>query len=557
MFTGTDASPGESPPAHGRDADAAKTKWVAARGERIVAVGEGGGFSALVGEGTEICDFGQNAFIMPGIHDNHVHLVLAGMLDKYPKLYGAPSQESCAAAAAGAAAKYPDEEWVIGFGFCRLLWDNMAMPHRSMLDRYVPDRPVILLDSELHAAWVNTKALSLAGVDKNTPDPPFGKIERDADGTPSGYLVETALSLAAKKAFEFTPQIAEDLIARYASAANRFGITSVSDMTPYLGIDLSCFDSFAALARSGKLTLRVNAAFDLFSDPRELMRKAGIANSIDGGMYRVSYMKQFIDGILANYTAMMLDGYTSNPGEKGGPLLPLDMLHRAVADANAHGIPVRLHACGDGAVRTALDAFKASNEAVLSARRGEGGGTESPTPVRNQIEHIEVIDPSDIARFASLGVIASVQPEHIVSGINSHSENCYPEYLGSERERHTWPFRTMLDAGARLAMGSDAPVVAGSPFEGIYTGMTRVHTDGTPEGGWNPSEKLTAEQLLRGYTKDAAFAEMRESELGTLEAGKLADIAVIDRDLLTAKPEDIREAKALMTVCGGRVVHRE
>jgi predicted amidohydrolase YtcJ len=486
---------------------------------------------------------------MPGIHDHHVHLVLAGMLEKYVNLFGATSADECAREARKGADELAGEEWVIGFGFSRLSWEDTGPPHRSQLDAYVKDKPVLLLDNELHAAWVNTKALDVAGISRDTPNPPFGEIVKDADGEPTGYLTELALSIVARIAFDFSEEIAGDLISRYARTANRFGVTSVSDMTPYLGIDLSFHDSYMSLARSGGLSVRVNSALDLFSDPVTLKRKATEAADVPGGMYGVRYMKQFVDGILANYTAMMIAEYSTDHGGKGGSLLPLDKLGDAVKLANECGIPVRLHACGDGAVRTALDAYEAARNAPAG---GSGYGCGYPM---NQIEHIEVIAPEDVPRFSELGVIASVQPEHIISGITSHSENCYPEYLGAERERYTWPFRSLLDAGAILAMGSDMPVVEGSPFEGMYVGLTRIFDDGTPVGGWIPEEKLSIEELLEGYTYGAAFAEGREAELGTIEPGKLADVTVVDRDLLSATPEEVRKAKALMTVVGGRVVY--
>ncbi|MDR2162385.1 MAG: amidohydrolase family protein [Clostridiales Family XIII bacterium] len=525
--------------------------YVAIHGDRILDVGDGDIPSDIMGGSTVVRVFGPDTLIMPGIHDHHVHLVLAGMLDKYVNLYTASSAEECALKAKKGAADLAGEEWVIGFGFCRQAWENTDSPHRALLDEYVNDRPVLLLDSELHAAWANTRALELAGIDAATPDPPFGEIMRDVEGVPTGYLIESALSFAARKAFDFSEDIATDLIKRYAKAANRFGITSVSDMTPYLGIDLSFHDAYMSLAKAGELDVRVNAALDLFSDPAALLPKAAEAAAVPGGMYSIRYMKQFVDGILANYTAMMLEEYSTGLGGKGGSLLPLDKLGDAVIAANEQGIPVRLHACGDGAVRVALDAFEVARR-VLAADGSEGYTDGFP---RNEVEHIEVIAPADIHRFRELGVIASVQPEHITSGLTSHRENCYPEYLGPERERYTWPFRSFLDAGVILAMGSDAPVVEGSPFEGMYVGLTRVFDDGTPEGGWVPEEKLSMEELIEGYTYSAAFAEGLEDELGTLAPGKLADISVIDRDLLAASLDEVRAARALMTVVGGRIVY--
>lgn len=519
--------------------------FIAIKGNRIIGIGPKGQEKAFIGEGTRVFRFQKEQLLMPGLHDNHIHLIQAGMLDKYADLTSASSQEEAAEMTAEFAKTLPEDEWIMGFGWSRMSWTHKDLPAKESLDERIPDRPVFLLDSELHGAWVNSKALELCGVTADTEDPPFGMIAKNEKGEPSGYLYETALCLVGKYALQFKEELVKDLIRRYMRKAVRWGITSVSDMTPYLGLNLAFETTYFDMDRKGELDIRINAARNLFEDMETFLEIQRKAESSGSGMYRVPYMKQFLDGVITNYTALMLEPYSDRREEKGGSLLDLAALDSAVETAHRNNVSVRLHACGDGAVRAALDSYQRAIE--------KNGGTAA----RHQIEHIESIDSSDIPRFKELGVIASVQPEHIVSGIPTFQDNCYPELLGKEREKYTWPFHSLKDNGAVLAFGSDAPVVEGDPFYGMFCGLERIHPDGSPEGGWNPQEKLRIEDLLEGYTYGGAYAEGREEELGTLEVGKLADIAVIDRNLLTATSEGIKGAEVLLTIVDGRIVYQK
>lgn len=533
--------------------------YVALDGNKIMELGKGQPSPSLIDDNTKVFEYDKNTMVTPGFHDNHVHLVLAGMLDKYVSVAGCKSQEEAAQKAKDFADTIPDEKWVIGFGFSKAEWSDRSLPVKDTLDALIPDRPVLLMDNELHSAWANSKALELAGVTADTKDPEFGEIDRLPDGSPKGFLYESALTLVAKYAFDFESDVVEDLIKRYMKTANSYGITSTSDMTPYLGIDMSYYDVFKKMAVDSELSVRVNAARNLFEDNSIFLKMKEETDALDTDMYKLSYYKQFVDGVPSNHTALMLDDYCDTPGDKGGPLLPLDQLDSAVETANKNGIPVKLHACGDGAVNVSLNAFERADQAIYGEDAVENESDVTGYEkgfLRNQIEHIEVMSKDDIPRFGELGVIASIQPEHIVSGIESHSDNDYPMLLGTEREKYTWPFKSLLETGAVLACGSDMPVVPGVPFEGLYVGMTRVHTDGTPEGGWNPQEKLSIEELIDGYTYGASFGEYKEEVLGTLEEGKLADISVFDTNFLEAKPEAIRDAKAVLTIVDGKVVYQ-
>lgn len=513
--------------------------FVAVKGGRIVGIGKEGEDADFTGPDTKVYEFTKDRLIMPGIHDNHVHLLQAGMLSKYADLYSARTEEEAVAMAKEYADAHPDDKWIIGIGWSKYAFKGL--PNKKSIDAVISDRPVMLMDDELHSAWVNTAALEIAGITNETPDPDYGEIQRDENGEATGFLYETALSIAARIAFDFTDEQVEELVSTYMEKALRYGITSITDMTPYLGIDLSYMNAYLKMAKEDKLKIRINAALDLFADIKDVTAKRAKAEAEGNGFYRIPFLKQFVDGVPGNHTAMMLEDYSDRPGEKGGALLDLDKLNDAIEAAHLHGMSVRLHACGDAAVRAALDGYE---NAIIRHGRGTS---------RHQVEHIEVIDPADIERFAKAGIMASVQPEHVVSGMPSFADNNYPEILGSERTKYTWVFRQLLDTGAVLAGGSDCPVVEGSPFAGIYSGLERLHDDGTPEGGWNPQEKLAIEELLEIYTYGAAYGEGLENQLGTLGEGMIADIVVLDRNLLDIPSDQIKDTKVLMTIVNGDV----
>lgn len=513
--------------------------FVAVKDGRIAGIGREGEDAPFMGPGTKVYEFTKDRLIMPGIHDNHVHLLQAGMLSKYADLYSARTEEEAVAMAKEYADAHPDDKWIIGIGWSKYAFKGL--PNKKSIDAVISDRPVMLMDDELHSAWVNTAALEIAGITNETPDPDYGEIQRDENGEATGFLYETALSIAARIAFDFTDEQVEELVSTYMEKALRYGITSITDMTPYLGIDLSYMNAYLKMAKEDKLKIRINAALDLFADIKDVTAKRAKAEAEGNGFYRIPFLKQFVDGVPGNHTAMMLEDYSDRPGEKGGALLDLDRLNDAIEAAHLQGMSVRLHACGDAAVRAALDGYE---NAIIRHGRGTS---------RHQVEHIEVIDPADIERFAKAGIMASVQPEHVVSGMPSFSDNNYPEILGPERTKYTWVFRQLLDTGAVLAGGSDCPVVEGSPFAGIYSGLERLHDDGTPEGGWNPQEKLTIEELLEIYTYGAAYGEGLENQLGTLGEGMIADIVVLDRNLLDVPSDQIKDTKVLMTIVNGDV----
>jgi len=512
--------------------------FVAVKGNRILKCGKKEEMNGYIDDHTRIIELLSNQLLMPGFFDSHCHLIMAGMYNACINLENAGSEEEAAVMAAEYAKTVPENQWIIGFKWYHLYWDKKVLPTTKYLDKYIPDRSVFLLNAEAHGAWVNSKALEIAGITKDTEDPPFGEIMRDQNGNPTGYLYEAAQALAAKYAFRMPPREEAKYIEILLKKARSYGITSLIDMLPFFGVDLGSYKTFYDLGQSGLLTTRVHAAADMCGDLDEISRAKETYHS---EKYQIPLLKQFVDGVATTYTALMVEPYSDRPDDRGKTLIDLNELKVCVEEAHKRGMSVRLHACADGSVREALNAI----ESAVS-KYGDTGA-------RHAIEHCELVHPDDIGRFAKLGVIASIQPEHLAI-TDDFASNPYPDRFGEERCLLSWPIRSLLDSGAVVSLGSDCPVVDNSPFLELYRAVTRLHNDGEPDGGWNPHQRISVLEALHAYTYAPAFGVKREHELGTLEEGKLADMIVVDRDLLAVSPDEIRDANVLMTIMDGKVV---
>lgn len=515
--------------------------FVAVKGNRIIAAEKGNqSFENFADRNTKIYMF-EDQLIMPAFYDSHTHLILAGMYKTFVNLGDAKSEEEAAGMVKAFADTVPDAEWVIGFNWYHVFWDKKVLPSKYSLDKYIPDRPVFLINAEAHGAWVNSKALQIAGIGRNTPDPEYGEIARLDNGEPSGFLYEAALGLAAVHALQFSAEQEKKFVRKYMESAAKSGITALNDMQPYFGVNMGNYEVFKSLEENGELTVRIHSAPDLFSD---IGKACEWREKYNTEKHKVIMMKQFLDGVPTTYTALMLDEYSDKPGDTGTQLSDLDGIAKQVEKAHKNGFSVRLHACGDRAVRTGLDCFE-------NAIKKYGKNS-----ARHAIEHIECIHPDDVKRFKELGIIASMQPEHIALTQSFH-ENPYLSRLGPERSRRTWMLKTMYDNAPALSIGSDCPVVDNDPFLEIYRAVTRLHNDGMPKGGWNPEEKLTIAEVLKAYTYGSAYGAGRENELGTLEEGKLADIVVLDRNLFDADEDEIRSTKVKLTVMDGKAIYED
>jgi len=515
--------------------------FVAVKDNRIVAVEKGlTTMKDLQDASTRQIDAGDG-LIMPAFFDSHTHLILAGMYQSCVNLGEAVSEEEAAQMVKDYADRMPDLEWIIGFNWYHVFWEKKKLPLKDTLDKLLPDRPVFLVNAEAHGAWVNSEALRRAGITKDTPDPPYGKIHRDQSGEATGFLEEAALGLPGRIAFDFSPDQEKQYLRQYLRSAAESGITAVKDMQPYFGRNLGSLEVYRSMEKAGELTLRIHAAPDLLGDLQESIR---LREQYQSQRISVNHLKQFMDGVSTTHTALMLDDYADGPpGDKGSPLGDLEAIKKAVAAAHRQSFSVCLHSCGDRSARLALDYIEA-------AIRQHG-----PRKVRHTIEHNELVDPSDIPRYRQLGVIPSVMPEHLAM-TQSFDETPFRMVMGEERASRMFAFRSLYESTGVMAIGSDCPVVSQDPFLEVYRAVTRLHNDGEPAGGWTPEEKLTLFQVLRSYTYGSAYSAGVEHVTGTLQPNKLADIIVLNQNLFQIPVEEIRKTKVTMTMMDGEVIHQ-
>lgn len=515
--------------------------YVAIKGNKIAEVGCGSDFSAWAGPETIIREYGDK-LVMAGFHDSHTHLLMAGMFTTYVNLADAKSEEEAALMVKKAADADPDKSgWVRGFSWYHVFWDNKTPPTKASLDQYFPDRPVCLINAEAHGAWVNSKALEIAGITDETPDPFGGEIARDENGEATGFLYESASGLVTKYAFVFTEEEEKTIIREYMKGAAAYGITSMNDVQPYFHGNMGNLDVYQSMDKGGELTVRIHAAPDLLGDLDEAEKWREKYRS---DKLRVEQLKQFLDGVSTTHTALVLEEYTDAPGNFGISLNDTEAIAKAVPEAHRRGFSVKLHSCGDKSARMGLDYYENAIKMYGKNR------------CRHAIEHVEMLSDEDLPRFGELGVIPSVQPEHVAL-TQEFSENPYFVTLGKERADRTWRFKDLYDTAGVLAIGSDCPVVDNNPFLEIYRGITRLHNDGEPKGGWNPTQKLSVYEVLRSYTYGSAYGVSREDELGTLEQGKFADVIVIDKNLFTAAPQEVKDAQVVLTVMDGNIVYEK
>jgi len=511
--------------------------FVAVKSNRIVEVGKGDQVEGWKGPKTEVIDYGEG-LIMPGFCESHAHNYLGVLELRSVNVEKAKSEEE----AAKMIYEYNRERsgtgsggWIFGFGWNQHSWVSKDLPGRKSLDRYFQDTPVLVFDFELHSAWVNSKALDLCSINAGTPEPDGGKITRDENNQPTGHLLEpAAMKLVLDHAFKGGLADEKEAFLDYFRHAASLGITSISDIQIY---DILNHDIYLELEQEDLLNCRIHLVASAKDDlgALEKLREQCCSEKV-----LFSGVKDFIDGTAMAYTGLLIEPYSDVPGYKGHPLLDVDQLREKSIELDRSGYRIRLHACGDGAVRLALDMFE-------EVRQKNG-----PRDSRHTIEHIENIHATDLPRFRENGVIASVQPEHL--GEESYEKHPFHKILGRERVNLIWPFKSLLNHGAKLAFGSDHPVVGLNPMEGIYRAVTRLMDDKTPAGGWLPQEKLTLAEALKAYTIDSAYQMFREKDLGSLEPGKLADITVLDRNIFEADPEELVETRPAMTMMDGKVV---
>ncbi|MFM1653619.1 amidohydrolase [Brevibacillus sp. B_LB10_24] len=506
---------------------------IAIAGNKIMAIGSEAEIKPYVGEHTKIYRF-QDQLIMPGFHDFHLHIMDGAASMNSANLFPARSEAEALEIIRTFAETHPEEPWVIGTTWDAGYWDTQQLPNRYSLDRILPDRPALMFHAEGHYTWVNSKALEIANITRDTENPAYGIIGKDESGEPDGLLYEKAMGMVVQHAYDFTKEQKRELFANFLAHAASLGVTAVHDLFATESLEiLTDYDVFKEFEDKGKLTARIHLWPALNGD---LDRVKKLRDTYRSDMLRVSGLKQFIDGVITARTAYLLEPYADQPDTRGETSFPPETIKKWVVEADKEGFSIRFHAIGDGAIRLALDAYE-------EAQRVNGKRDS-----RHSVEHVEVIHPDDIHRFKELDVTASMQPDHFAMS----ERGVYTDRIGLEREKHVFSINTLQKAGARLAFGTDFPIDILNPLLQIYRAVTRIDSSGKEV--WHPDERITLVEALKAYTSGSAYGTFREHELGTLEVGKLADIVVLERNLFEVPVEEIPDIKAALTIVDGNVV---
>lgn len=521
---------------------------VAVRGERIVAVGTDAALARLRGPATEVIDL-QGQLLTPGFIDTHVHFIEGARYLANVPLREATSMAQITRDVARYAREHPQAAWIRGegfsYGYADLPSDGF---HKEILDKAVADRPVLLTSGMAHAAWANSAALRLAGITRDTPNPPGGEIVRGPDGEPTGWLKEDA---AIEPVIALIPQPgrAQDKAALEGAIreANRVGLTRVDSA----GGDFPYLDVLAQIEHEGGLTLRISIA-DWINPPaltpEHLAALEAARARYHDDRLAAGVAKFIMDGVIESHTAYMPGGYADQPRETGMRFWDPADYQAAVRTLDARGFQVYTHAIGNGAIALALDAY----EAAQAANPADG-----VTPPCHRIEHAEAPNPGDIARFGRLGVVASMQPLMIYPRDEwKGMEGLWQKYAGDQWLPEAFAIRSLLDSHALVSFGTDWPIVQLNPLYGVRNAVLRQSLDGQPASGYQPAQRIGVAEAVRAYTLDAAVASRRGKDEGSIAVGKLADLVLFSRNFIEGPANDIPQARVLVTWVGGKAVYR-
>ncbi|WP_126172062.1 amidohydrolase [Altericroceibacterium xinjiangense] len=478
---------------------------------------------------------GEGRTVIPGLIDAHAHVMELGFAALTLDLSDTRSLEEAQAKIAAYAAANPDRPWIIGRGWNQELWGLGRFPTAAELDAVVPDRPVWLDRVDSHAGWANTLALKAAGITAKTADPAGGRIERlPKSRQPAGVLVDAARALVADHVPTPRPQDRDLALQEAQQALLRNGVTAVADM----GTSLEDWMTYRRAGDEGRLQVRIMSYAK--GIPEMLMiGGSGPTPWLYEDRLRLNGIKLYLDGALGSRGASLKQPYADAPDSEGLQLLNGTQLRNLMSRAAMNNFQVAVHAIGDAANAEVLDAVDDLSQDFTGDRRW-------------RIEHAQIVEPADIPRFGQHGVIASMQPVHQIS-----DRLMAEARLGPERLTGAYAWRSILEAGATLAFGSDAPVEAPDPFAGMAAAVSREDASGQPAGGWQPQETISREQALAAYTAEAAYAGFAEGHFGRLIPGERADFVILDRNPLQASPEELRNARVLETWVGGRKLYED
>jgi predicted amidohydrolase YtcJ len=513
---------------------------IAIRRGKIQAVGRDEEVERYRGIGTKRIDAGGK-LVLPGFTDCHIHFLDGSLNLGRADLEGAKDPAEIQERLRAYAAKHPDDAWILGHGWNYAMFGQEILPHKKYLDALFPERPVFLDGYDGHTYWANSKAMFLAGIGKETPNPPNGEIVHDPQtGEPTGALKESAGELV-EKVIPKPDRVAKLRALRSGLKwANQNGLTRVHSA----GQDFPELDLFDELRQEKQLSVRFYIAY--FQDPPELRKQDIEVMEAARKKYHdewidVGVVKFMLDGVVESHTAAFLEPYSDDPSANGPLFWDPAKYQSAVAEMDKRGFQIFTHAIGDKAIRTAFDAYEFTEKKNHDKNR------------RPRIEHIEDINSADIPRFGGLGVIASMQPLH--SYPDNDTLDVWARNVGPERASRAWVWKSISEAGGRLAFGSDWPVVTLNPWQGIQTAVTRQTVEGTPKEGFVPSQRLSVAQAVEGYTLGAAYAGRREKTEGSLMVDKVADVIIVDRNIFEIDPHSISDTKVVITIVGGKIVY--
>lgn len=515
----------------GAPGKSARVEAFAVTAGKIVAIGESGAIRKLAGKNTQLVDLDGN-FVMPGFNDAHLHLSNGGFEKLNVNLIGTKSLEEMQRRIADRVKSTPAGEWITGRGWDHTKWTKQVLPTRADLDQVSPKNPASFTRVDGHILVANSAALKAAGITKETKDPEGGKIDRDADGEATGIIRETAMGLVGRLVPPPTKEQRRRAIELALKEAAQWGITSAQDNSGW-----EDFLIYEELQRTNRLTLRITEWLP-FDRPVEDLKKARAHHAKLDSWLRTGMLKGFMDGSLGSSTAALLAPYADDPHNSGLPRYSQKQLNKMVAERIAADFQIGFHAIGDRGAEMALNAFE----------YGAKQAGKEVKELRMRIEHDQVISPQQFARYRDLGVIASVQPNHLLTDMNWAESR-----IGKERAKTSYPWAQFLQNGVRIAFGTDYPVEPITPFRGLYAAVTRKNEVGMKT--YYPDQALNIDQAIAAYTRGAAYAEFAETEKGTLAPGMLADFVVLDKDITVVRPEEILLTRVLRTVVGGKTVY--
>ena len=509
---------------------------IAVRGDRIVAVGSDRDIEKFKGKQTKVVDLGGH-FVVPGFNDAHTHLGSGGFEKLDVNLVGAKSLDEMKARIAAGVRTAAPGEWIVGRGWDHTLWPGQKLPTRQDLDPVTQNHPAVFIRVDGHISVVNTAALQTAGITRATPDPAGGKIDRDANGEPTGILREKARDLVESKIPPPSPSLRRRAAEVALQDAAQWGITSAQDFSAW-----EDFLTYEDLENEGKLTLRISEWLP-FEQPLNVLDTHRAHHPAQDPMLHIGMLKGFMDGSLGSRTAALLQPYSDDPSNSGIPQYDQQKLNDMIGPRVAAGFQIGFHAIGDRGVEMALEGFSVAQRYVRERN------VRPNDDFRFRVEHAQIVMPEQFARFREMKVIASMQPNHLLTDMNWAMSR-----IGPQRAKYSYAWARFLHDSVMLAFGTDYPVEPITPFRGLYAAVTRKNESGTAE--YFTEQKLTMDEAIAAYTTGSAYAQYAEQDKGLLVPGMLADLVVLDRDLTKVAPAEILRMRVLRTVVGGKTVYQ-